>query len=135
MEYLRESIRAQFNSISQKQVYNYNYNFDKIDREERIRMGKDMRKRYPHRAPVIINQVRDMPPPDRFKYLLPFDISVGEFIHVLRKRMNLPPDRAIFLSINNHIPSIQQTIGELYHSHPTEDNFLLITIQSESAFG
>lgn len=35
---------------------------------------------------------------------MPADLSVGQFIYVIRKRIRLPPEKAIFIFINNYIP-------------------------------
>ena len=32
------------------------------------------------------------------------DLTVGQFIYVIRKRIKLPPERALFIFANNVIP-------------------------------
>jgi len=35
---------------------------------------------------------------------VPADLSVGQFTYVIRKRIRLPPEKAIFIFVNNYIP-------------------------------
>tara|TARA_B110001452_G_scaffold174940_1_gene146665 strand:+ start:1811 stop:2176 length:366 start_codon:yes stop_codon:yes gene_type:complete len=35
------------------------------------------------------------------KYLIPMDMTVGQLVYVLRKRISLPSDKAIFVFVNN----------------------------------
>lgn len=38
------------------------------------------------------------------RYLVPADLTVGQFVYVIRKRIKLPPEKAIFVFINNYLP-------------------------------
>ena len=40
----------------------------------------------------------------RCRYLVPSDLSVGQFVYVIRKRIKLPPEKAVFLFVNNALP-------------------------------
>ena len=63
-------------------------------------------RRYPDRIPVICEKDprSDIPAVDKRKYLIPVNLTVGQFIYVIRKRIKLPPERAIFIFVNNVIP-------------------------------
>ena len=39
--------------------------------------------------------------PVRSKYLIPMDMTVGQLVYVLRKRISLPAEKAIFVFVNN----------------------------------
>lgn len=39
-----------------------------------------------------------------FRYLVPSDLTVGQFVYVIRKRIKLSPERAIFIFIDNKLP-------------------------------
>ena len=45
-------------------------------------------RRYPDRIPVICEKDprSDIPPVDKRKYLIPMDLTVGQFVYVIRKR-------------------------------------------------
>jgi GABA(A) receptor-associated protein len=46
----------------------------------------------------------DIPTIDKKKYLVPSDMTVGQFIYVIRKRIKLSPEKAIFIFVNNVLP-------------------------------
>lgn len=39
-----------------------------------------------------------------FRYLVPADLTVGQFVYVIRKRIKLSPEKAIFIFVNNVLP-------------------------------
>lgn len=95
--------------------------------------------KYPDRIPIIVerssNSINDCPDIDKNKYLVPKDLTVGQFIYVIRKRMNLPAEKAIFLFINGTIPSTSSIFSNIYKDHKDEDSFLYITYSFENTFG
>ena len=52
--------------------------------------------RYPDRIPVICEKDprSDIPPVDKRKYLIPMDLTVGQFVYVIRKRARHAPHAA-----------------------------------------
>jgi len=38
------------------------------------------------------------------RYLVPRDLSVGHFIHILSSRLSLPPGKALFVFVKNTLP-------------------------------
>ncbi len=38
------------------------------------------------------------------RYLVPSDLTVGQFVYVIRKRINLPAEKAIFVFVKNSLP-------------------------------
>lgn len=38
------------------------------------------------------------------RYLVPSDLTVGQFVYVIRKRIKLSPERAIFIFVRNILP-------------------------------
>ncbi|CAF90119.1 unnamed protein product, partial [Tetraodon nigroviridis] len=47
------------------------------------------------------SQIMDV---DKQKYLLPSDLSVGQFMFLIRKRIQLPPEKAVFLCVDKVLP-------------------------------
>lgn len=41
---------------------------------------------------------------DKKKYLVPADLTVGQFTYVIRKRIKLPQEKAMFIFANKFIP-------------------------------
>ena len=64
--------------------------FIKINTEsERIR------NKYPDRIPVICEKTEkaNIDDIDKKKYLVPADLTAGQFVYVIRKRLKLPPEQ------------------------------------------
>lgn len=38
------------------------------------------------------------------RYLVPSDLTVGQFVYVIRKRIKLSPEKAIFIFVKNVLP-------------------------------
>ena len=76
-----------------------------------------------------------IPEIDKRKFLVPNDISVAQFMWIIRKRIQLPSEKAIFLFVNKTIPQSSSTMGQIYTSHKDEDGFLYIAYSGENTFG
>ena len=93
--------------------------------------------KYPDRIPIICekdlkNSIQDI---DKKKYLVPMDLTLGQFIYIIRKRIKINPEKALFLFINGKIPSTSQLISTIYDENKDEDGFLYITYSGENTFG
>ncbi|EDV23974.1 Gamma-aminobutyric acid receptor-associated protein [Trichoplax sp. H2] len=105
--------------------------------EKRRSEGQMIRKKYPDRIPVIVEKapkarVVDI---DKKKYLVPADLTVGQFHFLIRKRVALRPEDALFFTVNNVIPPTSMTMGSLYEDHHEEDFFLYVAYSDESVYG
>ena len=94
-------------------------------------------RRYPDRIPVICERDprSDIPPVDKRKYLIPMDLTVGQFVYVIRKRINIPSDKAIFIFVNNTLPPTAALMSTVYEQHRDEDGFMYFTYSGENTFG
>nr|XP_027219280.1 gamma-aminobutyric acid receptor-associated protein-like [Penaeus vannamei] len=72
---------------------------------------------------------------DKKKYLVPSDLTVGQFYFLIRKRIHLRPEDALFFFVNNVIPPTSATMGSLYQEHHEDDFFLYIAYSDESVYG
>jgi GABA(A) receptor-associated protein len=54
---------------------------------------------------------------------------------IIRKRIQLAPEKAIFLFVNKTIPQSSSTMGQIYAEHKDEDSFLYIAYGGENTFG
>ena len=72
---------------------------------------------------------------DKKKYLVPADLTVGQFIYVIRKRIKLPPEKAIFIFVDNVIPPTASLMSAVYEVQKDEDGFLYVTYSGENTFG
>ena len=97
--------------------------------------------KYPNRIPIIIERSDecsdDIPVVDKKKYLVPNDITTGQFTYIIRKRIELEPEKAIFLFAGDDytIPPSSSLISEIYNNYKDEDGFLYFTYSGENTFG
>lgn len=112
---------------------------EKNSLEKRIQESTRIRDKYPDRIPIICEKrARDthIPPLTKYKYLVPADFTVGQFIHVIRKKIELTPEQALFVFLdNNTMPSTHQILGHIYDENRNEDGFLYIIYTGENTFG
>jgi GABA(A) receptor-associated protein len=105
----------------------------------RLIESKRVLEKYKDRIPIICEKSikcgKDCPNIDKNKYLVPHDLTVGQFIYVIRKRMSLSAEKALYLIINGFIPSNSNYLSSLYNYYKEEDNFLYITYTFENTFG
>lgn len=105
--------------------------------EARYNESTHIKSKYPNRIPIIVEQGEksNIPDIDKHKFLVPGDMTVGQFIYIIRKRIKLNPDQAIFIFVNNVLPPTSHVISTLYQEHKNEDGFLYISYTGESTFG
>lgn len=56
----------------------------------------------------------DIPDIDKKKYLVPADLTVGQFVFVIRRRIKLSPERAIFVFARNVLPPTAALMSSIY---------------------
>ena len=110
---------------------------EKYSFEERLQESQKIIGKFPERAPVIIEakQNTGLPPLDKCKYLIPKEMTVGQFMYIIRKRLKLNKDQAIFIFVNNKLPVQTELIESLYNRSKDEDGFMYMTYAGESTFG
>jgi GABA(A) receptor-associated protein len=54
-------------------------------------------------------------------------LTVGQFCYVIRKRIKLAPEKAIFIFVNEVLPPTAALMSSIYEEHKDEDGFLYIT--------
>lgn len=114
-----------------KPVYKETHSF-----EQRSKEARRMRERYPDRIPVIVESVDSaLPELDKKKYLVPNDLTMGQFIYIIRKRIRLSPEKALFMHVNDQMCPTSALMGSIYSEHAEKDYFLYTTVCSESTFG
>lgn len=105
--------------------------------EKRRHESMRIRSKYPDRIPVIVERAEnsDIPDVDKKKYLVPCDLTVGQFLYVIRRRIHLSSDKGIFLFVNGKLPAIAQIMGTIYKEHMDEDGFLYVLYRGENVYG
>ena len=106
---------------------------------KRLNEANRVLEKYPDRIPIIVERYNrssnDLPLIDKKKFLVPNDLTVGQFVYVIRKRIRLPAEKAIFIMMKNKLPPTSMLVSELYQDEKHEDNFLYLTYSSENVFG
>lgn len=105
--------------------------------DKRKQEAERIRQKYPDRIPVICEKAdrTDIPTIDKKKYLVPSDLTVGQFVYVIRKRIKLPPEKAIFIFVDEVLPPTAALMSAIYEEHKDEDNFLYVSYSGENTFG
>ena len=106
--------------------------------ETRLQESTKIRNKFPERIPTIVersSQCKNIPEIDKQKFLVPRDLTIGQFIYIIRKRLILPPEKALFIFINNTLPVSGSLMSELYAYHADKDGFLYVTYTGENTFG
>ena len=112
--------------------------FKKIDFDKRLSESKRIMAKYPDRIPLIIfkdpkSQLAQL---DKYKYLIPLDLTLGQFIHVIRKKIKLTSEKSIFLfTQQNNIMTISEMMNTIYKKYKDEDGFLYLVYFEENTFG
>lgn len=110
---------------------------EKNDFDKRLNESKRIRDKYPERIPVIVEKAdgSDIPTIDKNKYLVPCDLTVGQFVYVIRKRIKLRPEQALFIHVNNRLLETSRLMSSVYEEYKEDCGFLYTVYSGENAFG
>tara|TARA_B100000949_G_C14161989_1_gene399545 strand:+ start:347 stop:769 length:423 start_codon:yes stop_codon:yes gene_type:complete len=126
----------QENKSDEKITHRYQ---NELTLEKRLSEFNRIVGKYPDRIPIIIEKSKinsnNIPDLDKHKFLVPSDISLGQFLYVLRRRIKLKSKVAIFLFINDKLISTSSLIGDIYNQNKHIDNFLYMKYAGENTFG
>ena len=95
-------------------------------------------KKHPERIPVIVCKgckEGTLPDIDKQKYLVPKELTLGQFVYIIRKRIKLDPNQALFVMINNSLQPTNRILDDIYSDNKDEDGYLYIVYSSENTFG
>ncbi|XP_020891940.2 microtubule-associated proteins 1A/1B light chain 3C [Exaiptasia diaphana] len=98
-----------------------------------------IRAKFPSKVPVIVERYhkeRDLPLLDKTKFLVPQELTMSQFVTIIRNRMSLSSTQAFYLIVNNKsLASMSMTMAELYREEKDEDGFLYMVYASQEMFG
>jgi GABA(A) receptor-associated protein len=106
--------------------------------QERQQESNRIRNKYPDRVACIVEIDSKLTAiSDQKKYLVPSDLTSGQFMYVIRKRIKLGPEKAIFLHVGdkNVMPSSSTLVHSIYNEHKDPDGFLYFKVNAENTFG
>ena len=94
--------------------------------------------KYKDRIPIIVSKdpkshLKSM---DKEKFLTPHDLTLGQFLFVIRKRINVDESQSLFIFANDSVMvPTSASLGQIYNDHKDEDGFLYLIYCSENVFG
>src|SRR5437868_1815227 len=94
------------------------YEFKMLNSFEKRKMeSMRLKEKFPDKIPIILERsdTSHLPVIDKQKFLMQRNITIGQFLYIIRQKINLNASEAIFLLINNsNIPPTSASIGEIY---------------------
>ena len=114
-------------------MYKSKHTFDK-----RLDENTKIRTKHPDHCPIICERdvnCSNVPLIDKTKYLVPRDLTMGQFAYIIRQRLKLKSEIAIFLFIGNVIPPTSALIKRIYEDYKEQDGFLYVKYSGENTFG
>lgn len=108
---------------------------EKCEYQTRKKESTRVRGNYPNRIPIIMVPHKSIAL-DKNKYLVPSDLTIGQFYHVIRKRITISPHEGIFFfTEDNTLPPASEVLSSFYNKHKNKDGFLYLYLNSENTFG
>ena len=115
--------------------------------EDRYREAHRVLEKYPNRIPVICERdptCSTIKRDNKKKFLIPRSLTLGEFMFVIRKRIKLEENQALFIfvitekrdgSIGKELAPTSHLIDTIYTQNRNRDAFLYLQYASENTFG
>lgn len=97
-----------------------------------------LQSKFPGKIPIFVTKSSnsiDIPDLPKHKFLASSKLSVGQFIYIIRRQISLPPEKAIFIFVDNILPTSTTLLSELYKNYRSQDGALRMTYTSENTFG
>lgn len=93
-----------------------------------------IKEKYPTYIPILIrsNKLKFT----QYKYLVNEEVTISQFMIIIKKKIELKPYEALYLFINNTIPQGSILLKSLYKNNKDLDtDMLIITVCKENTFG
>jgi len=104
--------------------------------KNRVIQSLQIKLNYPDKIPIICEKNKKSDPDILNKKLLPSgDMTIGEFMFIIKKKLKLKEHEAIFIIIKNTIPSNSIKLSDIYYKYKDTDGFLYINYTKENVFG
>ena len=131
---LVNQVKTHINKQKPQSRFKTKHHFLKRTSEATRILGK-----FPDRIPIIVEKdprCKDIPDIDRKKYLVPSDLTMANFMYVIRRRIKLIPEKSLYLFVDEtNMVASSQLISSVYADFASPDKFLYILYAGESTFG
>lgn len=104
--------------------------------EARLQESEQMKRRFPDRVPIIVERRKPtIPEIDKHKFMVPLEMTAAQFIFVIRKRLQMKAESALFLFCNQTMLSGSMCISHICSNNLDADGFLYVLYDLENTFG
>lgn len=93
-----------------------------------------LKEKYPDRTAIIIDAHKDIGL-NRLRYLVPNTCTWSEFMVILRKRISLGSEQALYFFVNGTIPRHTDMVSVLAETESDVNGIMHVTLTKESTFG
>lgn len=113
-----------------------NYFKSKHSFEKRKQQSHKLLEKYPDKIPIIFEKIEY-----NFNAILPYNllvpkhITIAEINSVIRKKLKITKEQAIFLFVEQDIICPNCVAEEIYYHYKDNDGFLYIQYTFENTFG
>ena len=110
----------------------------KFTLEQRTDESARIRSKYPDRIPIVVepNNTDKTFVLDKHKYLVPSDLTFGQLLHVIRKRVKLAQEEAIYMFTDDGtLVASSELVSSVYKRHKSDDGFVYFKVSKENTFG
>ena len=104
---------------------------------ERLQESEKVLYEYPDKVPVICEKdtrVYNCEIKKR-KYLVAKDLTIGQFMYIIRKQIQMNSSMGLFLFTKGTIPSSSENMGNIYKKYKDSDGYLYMNYAFENTFG
>ncbi|KAG8197488.1 hypothetical protein JTE90_007227 [Oedothorax gibbosus] len=95
--------------------------------------------KFPKKVPVIVEKSereKSLPYLDRVKFLVPLDMTMSQFVGIVRARLKLNPSQTFYLMLEDHsLTTMSRYVGDVYGEHKDEDGFLYASYAAQEMYG
>ena len=106
--------------------------------DKRVSEVRKITTRWPGRIPVILERSKGcgLPEFEKSKFLCPSEYTVQQFLTCLRKKIQLPRDKALFVFVNGkELVSGDCPMPQVYETKKDEDGFLYMIYSEQEVLG
>lgn len=106
--------------------------------EQRCKESARIIQKYPDKIPIICEKFeRDKSDfkLDKSKYLTNSDMTLSQFIYIIRKRIKMDSKQSLYMFCENMLIPGNMLLSEAYNKHKDEDGFLYLQFSLEDTFG